>query len=169
MRIENLPSVGILSNGLRLQTEAMKAISNIEMQAGYNGGKATGAKRLSDFFDACKAAIASFVDTVAPTVLSRSVRVGGAHQAIRVDIRHSEALDPVYQPTVASFAVSGKTVTAARIDGPDVILSVSVPFTNGQTATVSYTQPGGDGNLRDLSGNLLANYTTQAIVNGVPA
>ena len=166
MRVETLPSPGILSMGIRLRTEAARAISAVEMNAGLsvNGGKSVSAKALSDFFTACAAAVAGFIDVVAPTVLSRSIPVGDlGGNWIRV--RHSEGLDPAYVPAPAAFVVAGvaRTVTAVKIQGPDVMLQVNAPFVTGNAPTVAYTQPGGAGNLRDLSGNLLASYTAQAV------
>ncbi len=165
MRIESLPSPGLLSNGIKLRTEMAKAISAVEIQAGFASGKATYAKALTDFCTACIAALSTFVDSVVPTVTARTVTLPTG-QSVR--IRHSKGIDPQYEPPISAFAVSGKTISRLRIDGPDIILHLTVPYTVGAAGgTVSYTQPGTTGNVRDLSGNLLANYTTQAIVNGM--
>lgn len=64
MRVETLPSPGLLSNGIRIRIEAAKAISAVEINAGIpaNGGYAANAQQLKDFFDACSAAVAPLID-----------------------------------------------------------------------------------------------------------
>lgn len=164
MRIENLPSPGQLSNGIRLRTETAKAISHIETQAGFTAGKTTYAKALDDFFVAARAAISTFIDATVPTVVSRAIPASFANQ---VRILHSEGLDPAYLPLPAAFVIAGvsKVVSKVEIDGPYVILTVTVPFVTGNVSTVAYTQGAAAERLRDLSGNLLASYTAAAIVN----
>jgi hypothetical protein len=55
------------------------------------------------------------------------------------------------------------------ITGSTINLTVSAAFVNGEAArTVAYTQPGTN-NARDVAGNLLANFTGQAITNNVAA
>lgn len=62
MRIENLPSPGILAMGVRLRQEATKAISAVEIQAARTpGGEPASAKQLHDFFVACADAVAPYV------------------------------------------------------------------------------------------------------------
>lgn len=172
MRVETLPSPGLLSSGLQLRTQAAKAISSIEILAGMpgSGGKVNTAKQLSDFFTACAAALSTFIDVTAPTVLSRTIPSGGAASGSWLRIRHSEALDPNYVPAPAAFTIAGvaKTIAAVKIEGADVCLRVTVPFVAGNAPTVAYTQPGAGTNLRDLSGNLLASYTATA-VTAMPA
>lgn len=180
MRIENIPSPGLLSNGIRLQTEMAKAISAVEILAGFTAGKSTAAKALSDCFAAGVTALSTFLDVTVPTVVSRTIEkfanttnpagaAGSAGQTAKVTvrIRHSEQLDNRFIPAPSAFVIAApaKTITKVCIDGPDVILTVSVAFADVDTPTVAYTQPGAASNLRDLSGNLLANYTAQAIVN----
>ena len=163
MRQETLPSPGIVANSIKLRTEAAKAISAVEISAGFGAGKSTHAKRLSDFFTACAAAVADFLDVTVPTVLSRII---SASEANKVYILHSEALDPTSAPLVADFtlATPAKTISKVEIDGPYVILTVTVPYTGADdTATVTYNAD----TLKDLSGNLVADYATQAIVNNL--
>jgi hypothetical protein len=55
------------------------------------------------------------------------------------------------------------------ISGNQINLTVSAAFVNGEAArTVAYTQPGTN-NARDLAGNLLDNFSGQAITNNVAA
>lgn len=63
MRVETLPSPGLLSNGIRIRIEAAKAISSVEISAGIpaNAGKTSTATELKAFFDACSAAVAPYV------------------------------------------------------------------------------------------------------------
>jgi hypothetical protein len=59
MKATNLPTPGILSNGICLRTEAAKAISSLQIAASRTqGGKAAGAEQLEEFFTACAAAAA---------------------------------------------------------------------------------------------------------------
>jgi len=168
MRVDSLPSPGLLSNGIRLRIEASRAISAVEINAGIpvNAGKSSSAKILDDFLVACRTAIATFIDTVAPTVTSRVIRNSEADQ---IYIAHSEGISPAFLPQPSAFVISGQTRTISKVevDGPFVILTVTVPFVPG-AVNVAYTQPGTAAErLRDLSGNLLASYTAQAVVNGV--
>lgn len=65
MRVETLPSPGLLSNGIRIRIEAAKAISAVEINAGIpaNGGKSSSARPLRDFFLACYDALYDYDDT----------------------------------------------------------------------------------------------------------
>lgn len=167
MRVETLPSPGLLSNGIRIRIEAAKAISAVEINAGIpaNGGKSSTAKPLSDFFTACAAALSTFLDVTAPTNTARTI---SPSTPSRLTLAFSEGLDPKFVPTGAAFAVAGqvKTVTKVTVDGPLVHLDVNTPFVAG-AVTVAYTQPGAATNLRDLSGNLVANITASAVTNGI--
>jgi hypothetical protein len=167
MRVETLPSPGLLSNGIRIRIEAAKAISAVEINAGIaaNGGKSSTAKPLSDFFTACAAALAGFVDATAPTNTARTISPSFTS---RLTLAFSEGLDPKFVPAGAAFAVAGqvKTVTKVTVDGPLVHLDVNTPFIIG-AVTVAYTQPGATTNLRDLSGNLVANITATGVTNGI--
>lgn len=167
MRVETLPSPGLLSNGIRIRIEAAKAISAVEINAGIpaNSGKSSTAKPLSDFFTACATALSGFLDVTVPTNTARTI---SPSKTSRLVLAFSEGLDPKFVPAGAAFAVAGqvKTVTSVVVDGPLVILTVNTPFIAG-AVTVAYTQPGATTNLRDLSGNLVANITATAVTNGI--
>lgn len=169
MRQESLPSPGIIGNGYTLQALVAKVISQVEIDAGLRGsGKSTHAKPLSDFFTAAVTALASFLDATAPTVVSRTV-ASASKNVIR--ILYSEGLDPKFVPAPAAFAIAtpAKTISKVEVDGPYVLLTVTVPFVAGDAPTVAYTQPGATSNLRDIAGNLAASYTATAISPVVPA
>jgi hypothetical protein len=105
-------------------------------------------------------------DTTAPT-LSSAV-VANATPTV-VTLTMSEAMDSAFVPAASAFAVSGHTVSSVSISGSTISLTCSTAFVNGEAArTVSYTQPGTN-NARDLAGNLLANFSAQAITNNVAA
>lgn len=166
MRVETLPSPGLLSNGIRIRIEAAKAISAVEINAGYSGGTSPAAKPLSDFFDACKTALSTLLDVVVPTVAARSIAPSAA---TRLTITHSEGLNPANVPDAGDFAIAGqvKTVQKVTIDGPFVHLDVATPFVAG-AVTVAYTQSGTAAKrLQDLSGNLVASYAATAVTNGI--
>lgn len=163
MRIETLPSPGLLSNAIDLRAAAARAISNIEIAAGRNAGITSGANALHTFFTACATAVASLRDLVAPTVLTR---VAPAGQNI-LTITHSEGLDRDYIPAVTAFTIAGapaNSITRVEISGARLILTGAVNFVPG-THTVAYTKPTGPSALplRDPAGNEVASYTAQAI------
>jgi hypothetical protein len=109
-------------------------------------------------------AVAVVVDSTAPTLLSASVSdVARSTVAIAV----SESLDAGFVPAASAFTVGGHTVSAVGVSGSTISLTVSAPFANGEAArTVAYAQPGTN-NIRDTSGNLLANSSGLAITNNV--
>ena len=168
MRVDTLPSPGQLSMGIAIRVMMSRAISSIEIASGYpgSGGKATSAGQFDAFLVASRAAIAGLIDVTAPGVLSSTVR---ASEPNKLYIAHNEALDPQFVPPVTAFTIAGvtKVVSKVQIDGPFIIITVTVPWAVGNISTVAYTAPGGIGNARDLSGNLLGAYGAQGIVNGV--
>ena len=173
MRQETLPSPGQLSQGITLRNVAALAISAVEINAGIpaNGGTSSYAKSLSDFFTACAAAVAGFIDAVLPTQTARTI---AANEASTVRIKIDKGLDPRFVPAPAAFALTTptKVISKVEIDGPYVVLTVTVPYTVADTAAkVAYTQPGAGSNLRDFSGNYLASWLAAAgaITNSVPA
>lgn len=159
MRLETLPSPGMLSMGIRLRTEASKAISSVEIFAGRNGGTSGAATQLHVFFTACATAIAALRDLAAPTVVSRT----GATGVSRVTITTNEALDPRIIPPLTSFVTApARTITNITIDG----FKVHVDYDGAalvSTNTIAYTQPGGLNKLQDAGGNLLATFAAAAI------
>jgi hypothetical protein len=168
MRVETLPSPGLLSNGIRIRIEASKAISAVEINAGIpaNAGKSSSAQPLKAFFDACSAALTSFVDAVVPTVVSRSIAPSAPR---RITLVYSEGLDKAHEPPPSAFDITGQVrpVHKVTVDGPFVHLDVQSPFVAG-AVSVAYTQPGNaDLRLQDLSGNLAASFTATAVTNGL--
>jgi hypothetical protein len=160
MRVETLPSPGILSMGIRLRTEAAKAISAVEIFSDRSGGTSGSATQLHTFFTACATAIASLRDTTAPTVVSRTQATG----ANRIVITTSEGLDPRIIPPLTSFVTSpARTITGVTIEGTRVLVDYTgASLANGNT--IAYTQPTGLNKLQDPGGNLLATFTAAAIV-----
>lgn len=168
MRVETLPSPGLLSNGIRIRIEAAKAISAVEINAGIpvNAGKASGAKPLSDFFTACAAALSTFLDVTVPAIAARSI---AASNSRRITLTYSEGLDPAHVPPVTAFAITGQVRTVAKVtvDGPFVHLDVVSPFVAG-AVSVAYTQPVTvTARLQDLSLNQAISFTAAAVTNGI--
>ena len=159
MRLESLPSPGMLSMGIRLQTEAAKAISSVEIFAARNGGTSGTATRLHAFFTACATAIASLCDLTAPTVTARNQTAGS--NVIRMTT--SEPLDPRIIPDLTSMVTSpARTITRIYIEGTVLNVEYSgAPLANGNT--IAYTQPSGANKLQDNGGNLLASFAAQTI------
>lgn len=163
MRIENLPSPGLLSNAIELRSAAARAISNIEITAGRNAGITSGANALHTFFTACATAVASLRDLVAPTVVSR---IAPAGQNI-LTITFSEGLDRDYLPATTAFTIAGapaNSITKVEVSGTRLLLTGNVNFVPG-THTVAYTKPTGASALplRDPAGNEVAAFTAAAI------
>lgn len=105
-------------------------------------------------------------DTVKPTATSAAV-ANGAPTVVAITM--SEAMDPAYIPAVSTFTVGGHTISSISISGTVISLTCATPFVNGEAAsTVGYTQDGTN-NLRDVSGNLLDNFSALAITNNVAA
>lgn len=160
MRVETLPSPGMLSMGIKLQSEAAKAISSVEIFAARNGGTSGSATRLHAFFTACATAIASLRDLTVPTVSARNQTTGA--NVIRMTT--SEPLDPRIIPDLTSMVTApARTITRISIEGSLVLVEYSgASLANGNT--IAYTQPSGANKLQDNGGNLLASFTAQAIV-----
>lgn len=168
MRVETLPSPGLLSNGIRIRIEAAKAISAVEINAGIpaNGGKSSTAGPLSAFFTACAAALSTLVDVTAPAIASRSIALSNTK---RIVLAYGEGLSAKNVPDVTDFAITGqvKAVTAVTIDGPFVYLDVATPFVAG-SVSVAYTQSGTAAKrLQDDTGNQAASFTATAVTNAI--
>lgn len=158
MRIESLPSPGLLSNSIDLRSAAARAISNIEITAGRSGGTTSNANVLHNFFTACATAVASLRDLVAPTVTARN-QVTGTNV---IRLTTSEGLDPTVIPALTSFVTSpARTITAIEVQGNQLLVTYTgASLANGNT--IAYTAPGSNA-LRDPAGNQLATFAAQAI------
>jgi hypothetical protein len=166
MRVNDLPSAGLLSNGTRIRIEAAKAISAVQINAGIaaNAGKSSNAKQLSDFFTACGAAISTFIETTAPVIAARSISQSNTK---RITLTYSEGLDKTHVPDVTDFAIAGQVrpVTKVTIDGPFVHLDVATAFATG-AVTVAYTQSATvSKRLQDISTNQAASFGATAVTN----
>lgn len=159
MRIETLPSPGLLSNSIGLRSAAAQAISKIEIVAGRSaGGKTSGANALYTFFTACATAVSSLRDVTAPTVVSITQPVGGK----TITITLSEGVRPDIIPALASFVTSpGRTITGIEVVGNTVLVTYAgASLANGNT--IAYTAPGTN-DLQDAGGNILATFAASAI------
>lgn len=168
MRVENLPSPGLLSNGIRIRIEAAKAISAVEINAGIpaNGGISSSADPLFDFFAACSAAISAFRDVTVPTIVARSV---SPSQPSCIVLTYSEGLSKASTPLVTDFAVTvqARTVTKVVVDGPFVFLHLNAPLVAG-AVSVAYTQNATAAlRLQDASDNEAASFVATAVTNGI--
>ena len=159
MRVETLPSPGMLSMGIRLQSEAAKAISSVEIFAARNGVTSGSATKLHAFFTACATAIASLRDLTVPTVTARNQTTG----ANVIRLTTSEPLNPRIIPDLTSMVTAPvRTITRIYIEGNVLNVEYSgASLTNGNT--IAYTQPSGANKLMDMGGNLLANFAAATI------
>lgn len=167
MRIENLPSPGIISTSEQLRREAARAISYVETVAAVTqGGKVSSAKSLSTFFAACKSAADAVADTTAPTITARAISAAAPDQ---IKLTMSEPLNATVVPANSAFTLASpaKTVKSIQISQNVVTITVTAAYTPGDTApTVAYTAPGTNA-LRDVSGNLLAS-SGATVISRVP-
>jgi len=163
MRDTALTYPGVLSNGYKLRSEAAKAISTVEIAArATSGGKTAGAAKLSAFFASCVAALATYIEAVLPTVVTR-VRTA----ANTATITMSEALNPSTSVPLTSVVFSpARTVTAIVVTGSTIVVTATGVIA---TDTITYTPPSavaGAGNatatylgVTDLAGNAVATFT----------
>jgi len=158
MRESQLPSPGLVSAyGPRIRRDVANAISGLQIVAGKSGGTTRQANTLHAFFTAAATAVASLRDLVVPTV---STRVRTAVNT--VVLTFSEDMDWNYVPTLASLVFTpGRTVTAVAWTGRRQLTITATGAIAGDT--LAYTQPGAANNIRDLSGNLLANFSGAAV------
>jgi hypothetical protein len=168
MRVNDLPSAGLLSNGTRIRIEAAKAISAVQVNAGIaaNAGKSSNAKPLKDFFDTCSATLTTLLDVTVPVIAARSI---AASNTSRLTLTYGEGLDKTHVPDVTDFAITGqvRTVGKVTIDGPFVHLDVTVPFITG-AVSVAYTQSATvSKRLQDISNNQAASFTATAVTNSI--
>lgn len=168
MRVETLPSPGLLSNGIRIRIEAAKAISAVEINAGIpsNAGKSSTAKPLSDFFTACAAALSTLLDVTVPVIATRSVT---GSNPLCIVLAYGEGLSPKNVPDITDFAVTvqARTVTKVELDGPFVYLTLNAPLVAG-AVSVAYTRSGTVAKrLQDESGNQAASFTATAVTNTI--
>lgn len=157
MKINDLASPGLLSNGIKLRIEAAKAISSVELTCARTPGhKTSSAKTLSDFFSSCVTALASLYDVTAPTF------TGAATSSTTIKLTFSEAMDTGVTPAAAAFAISGDTITSVAWgtagDAGKLILT-GTGFAAAES--LAYTKPATNA-LRDLAGNQVA--TAAAVV-----
>lgn len=168
MRVETLPSPGLLASGLRLRVEASKAISAVEINAGIpaNAGVSSSADQLFDFFNACASSVVALRDVTAPLVVARSATPSNVSLIV---LTYDGGLSKGNVPDVTAFAVTGqvRTVTKVEIDGPFVFLSLNAPLVAG-AVSVAYTQPVDDASkLQDASDNFAASFAATAVVNTI--
>lgn len=108
-------------------------------------------------------------DLFPPTVSSASVIVGTPTMIVVV---FNEPLDAGFVPAFGSFGITNTggsdSITGISLSGSSVTLTKSRATLAGDVITISYTQPGTN-NIRDVVGNLLANFTGQSVVNAVGA
>lgn len=165
MRVDTLPSPGLLSNGIRIRIEAAKAISAVEITAGLSGGKTSTANSLKTFFDACSTSVAGFVDTIVPTLVSAYI---GVSNAKRIVLTFSEGLDVFSVPVTTAFATGTqvKAVSKVTIEENRVYLDFATAFVAG-AVTVSYTKPATGSVVQDIAGNDLATFAATAVTNSI--
>jgi len=103
------------------------------------------------------------VDSTPPTFVS--AQVANTSPTV-VQITMSEALGATL-PAASSFTLSGgKTASSVSISGSIVSVTANSAYAQGDTITVSYTQPG-TSKLADPAGNAVASFGPVSVTNNV--
>lgn len=151
MRIETLLSPGLLTNGIRLRTEASKAISSVEIAAGRTpGGKTQTAAALAAFFTDCASKLSALSD--ATGLAFSAVTSATATSATQINIIFPAGMDITVTPLPAAFGISGDTVTAVAWTSATNLRLTGTGFAAAESLT--YTVPATNA-LRDQAGNLV--------------
>jgi hypothetical protein len=154
MRIETLLTPGQLTNGIRLRTEAARAISSVEIVSGRTpGGKTQAAGTLSDFFLDCASKLTALIDVTVPTFASGTAT---ATSATQIDMVFPAGMDTTVVPLAADFAISGDTITAVAWTSATNLRLTGTGFAAAET--LAYTKPAANA-LRDYAGNQMASGT----------
>lgn len=162
MKLDFLPSPGLIPNGPRLQAEMTKACSYVETMASMKGGLTEQANTLDSFCFAVQSAIIGFRDIGAPVYAGGAF--GVAADPKKITLTYSEPLDQTVLPAKGSWVVSqGGAVSAVSIVGSTVVLTMTTALTNVAT-TVTYTKPAVNG-LRDGSQNQVATHGPSVVTN----
>lgn len=152
MKINDLLTPGVLSNGIKLRIEAAKAIGSLEVTAMRTpGNKVSSAKVLADFFTDCASKLSTLYETVVPTVTARV-----ATSATVLTLTFSEAMDTTVIPSMSAFAITGDTFTSAVWSDSTHLAITGTGFAAAESLT--YTKPAVS-YLRDLAGNAVATFT----------
>lgn len=158
MRIETLLSPGLLTNGLKLRTEACKAISSIEITAGRTpGGKIDSANVLKAFFTDCAGKMDAMIDVTAPAWAGI---VATAASATQINIVFLEDMDQTVTPLPGAFAISGDTITAAAWTSARNLRLTGTGFAAAES--LAYTKPATNA-ARDLAGNQVPSGTKTTV------
>lgn len=162
MKLDFLPSPGLIPNGPRLQAEMTKACSYVETMASMKGGLTEQAQTLDAFCFAVQSAIIGYRDIGGPVYAGGAFSVAANSKLIT--LTYSEPLDQTVLPAAGSWVVTqGGAVKSVSIVGSTVVLTMTTALTNIGTS-VTYTQPGVNG-LRDGSQNLVATHGPSVVTN----
>ncbi|WP_168123985.1 Ig-like domain-containing protein [Paenibacillus sp. HB172176] len=102
-------------------------------------------------------------DTTAPTISKSEV------SSSTIRLIYNEPLDTSMKPSPASYYVTvagaPRNVTATKVEGNIVTLTLSSSAGSNQKVVLSYTKPT-DGKVRDVSGNQAASFSALEVSNG---
>lgn len=105
-----------------------------------------------------------YIEQVPPTLLSATVENVTPG---RIDLVWSENMSATISAASAFAVSSGHSVTDhVRIDSTHTYLLVDADFVNAESKTLAYTTPASN-KMKDLVGNLLADFSGAPIVNNV--
>ncbi len=109
------------------------------------------------------------VDAIAPTFQSAATNQYG-----QIILSYDEALSATTAATTAFAVTVGgapRTVSAAQVIGSTVLLTLATAVANGDTVTVSYTDPSANNDsnaVQDSAGNDAVSLAAAAVTNNVP-
>ena len=103
------------------------------------------------------------VDTVLPVISTAAVN------AKQITLVYSENLDSGNLPAASAFAVTRAgnpgTVSAVSITDNTITLTLAESVQNGESVSLSYTNPSGSSTIHDLSGNNAVNLVSKSLTN----
>lgn len=157
MKRTDLPLVGNLPHGQELRADLARAVTYCEVY-GQRGDVSAYITALNQLCSAAASAASAAPRRVAPTAVSAKAYTAQPRTVI-LDFACDLAVAGI--PVAANFAISGVGSAAGiQMVGRYVVLNLGADV--GSTFTVTYTKPGLN-NLKDKSGNEVANFT----INGV--
>lgn len=105
-------------------------------------------------------------DTTPPTF--GSAQVPNSTPTV-IQVTMSETLAASVPPASAWSVSGGKTVTSVSVSGAVVSLTCSAAYANGDSITVTYTQPSGNPRLQDPANNVTASFGPVGVTNNIAA
>lgn len=135
-------------------------------QPGVNGLRDAAGNLMASFSGLAITNNVLAVDAQAPSF--SSAQVANATPTV-IQITMDETLAAVIPANSTFTASGGKSVTGVSIAGTVVSVTVNSAYVNGDTITITYTNPGSGNRLQDAAGNFTATFGPSTVTNNVGA